>query len=70
MVLDAADTVRAWALPTRVDEAGLLALEAVLIARRETGRSAGAVARWQAREGLAADGVVGAVTVRAMGLAS
>lgn len=70
VVLDAADTVRAWALPTRVDEAGLRAIEAVLIARRETGRSAGAVARWQASKGLAADGIVGPATLRTMGLAS
>jgi hypothetical protein len=68
VVLDAADTVRAWALPTRVDEAGLRALEAVLLARRETGRSAGAIARWQASRGLAADGVVGPKTLAALGL--
>ena len=70
VVLDAADTVRAWALPTRCDEAGLCALEVVLTARRECGRSAGAIARWQAAHGLTADGVAGPVTLAAMGLAS
>lgn len=69
IVLDAADTVRAWALPTRCDEAGLRALEAVLTARRECGRSAGAIARWQAARGLTADGVAGPMTLGAMGLA-
>ena len=63
VVLDAADTVRAWALPTRVDTAGLDALEAVLIARRETGRRAGALARLQQAHGLAADGVLGRETL-------
>lgn len=70
IVLDAAETVRAWALPTRCDEEGLRAIEAVLLARRETGRSAGALARWQAAQGLTADGVAGPVTLRAMGLAA
>jgi murein L,D-transpeptidase YcbB/YkuD len=46
------------------------AIEAVLLARRETGRSAGALARWQAAHGLTADGIVGPVTLRAMGLAA
>lgn len=70
VVLDRTDVARAWALPTRHDAAGLLGLRAVLIARRETGRSAGAVARWQASVGLVADGVVGPATLRVMGLAS
>lgn len=70
VVLDAADTVRAWALPTRVDEAGLRALEAVLVCRAQSGRSAGAVARWQASVGLTADGIVGPNTLRVMGLVS
>jgi hypothetical protein len=69
IVLDAADTVRAWALPTRCDEAGLRALEVVLTARRDCGRSAGAIARWQAARGLTADGVAGPLTLAAMGLA-
>lgn len=69
IVLDAAETVRAWALPTRVDEAGLRALEAVLVCRAQSGRSAGAVARWQASVGLTADGIVGPATLRVMGLA-
>lgn len=63
IVLDAADTVRAWALPTRCDAAGLDALEAVLLARRETGRRAGALARLQQAHGLAPDGVLGPETL-------
>ena len=69
VVLDSTDTSRAWALPTRSDDAGVLGLLALLTARRETGRSAGAIARYQAAHGLTADGVAGPVTLRAMGLA-
>ena len=68
VVLDAADTVRAWALPTRVDEAGLLALEAVLMCRARAGRAGGAVARYQASAGLVADGVAGPRTLAALGV--
>lgn len=67
-LLDRADTSRAWALPTRCDEEGLRGIEAVLLARRETGRRAGAIARWQAAHGLTADGIAGPVTLGAMGL--
>ena len=63
VILDAADTTRAWAAPTRCDEEGILALETVLVARRETGRRAGAIARLQAAHGLTADGVAGAKTL-------
>lgn len=63
VVLDAAPVVRAWALPTRVDAAGLDALEAVLTARRLMGRSAGAIVRWQSAHGLAVDGVLGRRTL-------
>lgn len=66
LVLDASDTSRAWALPTRSDDAGVRALEALLIARRATGRSAGAIARWQRAHGLAADGVVGPATLASL----
>ena len=45
------------------------ALEVVLTARRDCGRSAGALARWQAAHGLTADGVAGPLTLGAMGLA-
>ena len=68
-LLDRALVGRAWALPTRCDEEGLRGVEAVLIARRETGRSAGAIARWQAAHGLTADGIAGPLTLAAMGLA-
>lgn len=67
-VLDAADTTRGWAIPTRDDEAGLLAVCAVLLARRETGRRANAIERWQAAHGLTPDGDVGPKTLAAMGL--
>jgi hypothetical protein len=63
VVLDAAPVTRAWALPTRVDAAGLEALEAVLTARRVMGRSAGAVVRWQSAHGLAVDGILGERTL-------
>lgn len=69
VVLDHTDVARAWAIPTRHDAAGLLALRAVLRCRRAAGRSAGAVARFQASAGLVADGVVGQATLRALGLA-
>jgi murein L,D-transpeptidase YcbB/YkuD len=44
------------------------ALEALLLARRETGARAGAIARWQTSHGLTPDGVCGPVTLAAMGL--
>jgi len=69
VVLDSSDTSRAWALPTRSDAAGVLALEALLTARRLHGRSAGAIRRAQAAHGLAVDGVCGPRTLAAMGLA-
>ena len=68
LVLDTSDTCRAWALPTRSDDAGVRALEALLLARRETGARAGAIARWQTAHGLTPDGVCGPVTLAAMGL--
>ena len=69
LILDSSDTSRAWALPTRHDEAGLRALEVVLTARRLHGRSAGAIRRAQAAHGLTADGVAGPLTLAALGLA-
>lgn len=68
LVLDASDTSRAWALPTRSDDAGVAALRALLLARRATGRSAGAIARWQRAHGLAADGVAGPATIASLGM--
>lgn len=69
MVLDSSDTSRAWALPTRSDDAGILALRALLTARRLHGRRAGAIARFQAAAGLAVDGIAGPKTLAALGLA-
>ena len=69
MVLDASDTSRAWALPTRSDDAGVRALEVLLTARRLHGRSAGAIRRAQAAHGLVVDGVAGPETCDALGLA-
>lgn len=68
-VLDSSDTSRAWALPTRCDDAGLRALEVLLTARRLHGRSAGAVRRAQAAHGLVEDGIAGPKTLAALGLA-
>ncbi len=62
-VFDSADTARVWALPTRCDDAGLAAVEAVLVARRATGRRAGALRRLQAAHGLAVDGNAGTATM-------
>ena len=67
-VLDATDTSRAWALPTRCDDAGLRALEALLAARRLHGRAAGAIRRAQAAHGLVVDGIAGDATCGALGL--
>lgn len=69
LILDSSDTSRAWAIPERDDDAGLLALEALLTARRLHGRSAGAIRRAQAAHGLAVDGVMGPATLGALGLA-
>lgn len=68
-LLDRSRVSRVWALPTRCDEAGLLGVSALLIARRECGTEPGAIARWQTAHGLTADGVAGGMTLRAMGLA-
>lgn len=70
LVLDSSDTSRAWALPTRSDAAGVLALEALLTARRLHGRSAGAIRRAQAAHGLDVDGVCGPATLAKLGLAT
>lgn len=68
-LLDRAPLASAWALPTRSDEAGVIALRADAIMRREAGHAPGRVARWQTAHGLVADGVVGARTLAALGLA-
>ena len=68
LILDSTDTSRAWALPTRCDEAGLRALEVLLTARRLHGRTAGAIRRAQAAHGLVVDGVAGPLTCAALGL--
>ena len=58
----------AWTLPLiadggRADAAGVQALEAALCLRRQVGGGPGAVARFQARAGLEADGIVGPKTL-------
>ena len=68
-LLDRAPIASAWALPTRSDAAGVLALRADAIMRREAGHAPGRIARWQTAHGLVADGVVGARSLAAMGLA-
>lgn len=68
-LLDRGHVGRGWAIPTRSDAEGLRGVAAVLIARREHGTAAGAIARWQAARGLTADGVPGKLTLAAMGLA-
>lgn len=68
-LLDRGHVGRGWAIPTRSDAEGLRGVAAVLIARREHGTAAGAIARWQAARGLTADGVVGPLTLAAMGIA-
>lgn len=68
LILDSTDTSRAWALPTRCDEAGLRAIEVLLTARRLHGRTAGAIRRAQAAHGLVVDGVAGPLTCAALGL--
>lgn len=60
--------VLTWAMPLirdggRADETGLIALEAALYLRREVGAGPGAIARFQARAGLVADGIVGPRTL-------
>lgn len=60
--------VMAWAAPLivdggRADPSGVLALEAALYLRREVGGGPGAIARFQARAGLTADGIVGPKTL-------
>lgn len=58
-----------WALPTRHDADGLLALRVDAMLRREVGHASGRIARWQTAHGLAGDGVVGPATLHALGLA-
>lgn len=65
-LLDCADSSRVWALPARCDERGLAAIEAVLVARRECGRSRGSLVRFQEAERLKPDGVLGPKTMAAV----
>lgn len=68
-LLDRAPLASTWALPARSDEAGVIALRADAIMRREAGHAPGRIARWQSAHGLTADGIVGRATLGAMGLA-
>ena len=67
--LDQAPLAGLWACPSSWDASGTTALRAMRKIRDEAGHAPGAVARWQRAHDLEADGVVGAATLRAMGLA-
>lgn len=58
-----------WALPTRSDAAGVLAMRADAELRRRVGHAPGRVQRWQQQAGLTADGIVGQKTLDSLGLA-
>ena len=71
--LCAAPLVAGWALPLvaqggRADAAGLAALETALVIRRTVGAGPGAVRAFQALHALAADGIVGPLTMAAAGV--
>jgi hypothetical protein len=66
---DLAPLSAAWALPTRHDAAGILALRADAELRRRVGHAPGRIARWQTLRGLAADGVLGPRTLASLDLA-
>ena len=67
--LDQAPLAGLWACPSSWDANGTTALRAMRAIRDEVGHAPGAVARWQRAHDLEADGIVGAATLRAMGLA-
>lgn len=74
-LLDRSALAASWALPLgtdrpagRADAAGVLALRADAELRRRVGHEPGRIARFQASQGLKADGVVGPVTLAALGL--
>ena len=66
---DLAPLAAAWAVPTRHDAAGILALRADAELRRRVGHAPGRIARWQTLRGLVADGVCGPRTLASLGLA-
>ena len=66
---DAAPLAAAWALPTRHDALGILALRADAELRRRVGHAPGRIARWQTHRGLVADGVCGPRTLASLGVA-
>lgn len=71
-LLDAAPLAALWTLSEdreSADAAGILAARADAELRRRAGHAPGRVARWQASEGLVADGVVGPMTLAALGVA-
>ena len=69
---DRGQTACGWALPRapkgRSDELGVLAWRAMRAVRAEVGAGPGAIARWQAKRGLQADGVLGRDSLVALGL--
>ena len=62
-LMDRADTARVWAIPSRCDDAGVIAVESLLRMRRAVGRSRGTVRRYQAMRGLVPDGICGPRTL-------
>lgn len=63
-----APIARLWACPGSWSPEALLALRGARAIRAEVGHGPDAVERWQARHGLAVDGVVGPASLRALGL--
>lgn len=57
-----------WAAPTRVDAAGYAAAEALQRVEERAGAGPGAIGRFQASEGITADGQVGPLTLARLGV--
>jgi hypothetical protein len=67
-IANAHETVCMWAFPTRTDANGVKAARALAEIERRGFPGPGRVERFQASAGLAADGLVGPKTLRALGL--
>lgn len=68
-LLDLGVYASTWAVPTRIDAEGLLALRADAELRRRVGHEPGRIARFQAGAGLVVDGICGILTQTALGVA-